>query len=128
MAAVGRFYMAYDRMVRDCDLETYIAAYGLEWFTPPMQPYAPMANMHFGLMKEYAAKPFAFTLPPEDLARLAADPAKLARWVELVTYTLLPPLRDLVPIVQTKVSPISLISGVHLRSLGCIDSCTYPAP
>jgi hypothetical protein len=37
------------------------------------------------------------------LARLAADPTKRARWVELATHTLLPVLRELVPIIQTKV-------------------------
>jgi hypothetical protein len=37
------------------------------------------------------------------VARLAADPTKRARWVELATHTLLPVLRELVPIIQTKV-------------------------
>ena len=50
-----------------------------------------------------ATSPFPGTLPPDDVARLAADPTKRARWVELATHTLLPLLRELVPIIHTKV-------------------------
>jgi hypothetical protein len=50
-----------------------------------------------------AANPFACTLPPEDVARLEADSAKRARWQEMIVSTVLPLLRELVPILQTKV-------------------------
>ena len=66
-----------------------------------------------------ANHPFPFTLPPEDVARLAVDPEERVRWVESVTHGMLPPLRELVPILQTKVR---LSAG---RALVCVCSvCT----
>ena len=53
--------------------------------------------------KRVAVSPFAQTLPPEDLARLAEDPARHVRWEELMVHTVLPPLRELVPVLQSKV-------------------------
>jgi hypothetical protein len=55
-------------------------------------------------MKAARANPFIHTLPPEDLVRLAGDPARRTRWEELILHTVLPPLQQLVvPVIQTKV-------------------------
>ena len=98
------FFRAFYRAVLECGLEDYMATYAIEFVSPPTQPHASI--WYAGNPKSYeafAASPFAGTLPPDDLARLAADPAKRARWVELATHTLIPLLRKLVPIIQTKV-------------------------
>ena len=99
-----QFWQAFHRVALECGLEEYQASYAVEFVSPPTQPHATVNNAanpkHF---KALAASPFFGTLPPDDLARLAADPSKRARWVELATHTLLPVLRKLVPIIQTKV-------------------------
>ena len=101
---VTQFNIAFASAALECGLEDYLATYDIEFVSPPAQPYATV--WYAGSPKHYkaiAASPFVGTLPPDELARLAADPTKRARWVELVTHTLLPVLRELVPIIQTKV-------------------------
>jgi hypothetical protein len=100
----GLFTMAFSRVALECGLEGYLATYAVEFVSPPTQPHATI--WYAGnpkVFKAVAASPFACTLPPDDVARLAADPTKRARWVELATHTLLPVLRKLVPIIHTKV-------------------------
>jgi hypothetical protein len=81
-----------------------MATYAFEWISPPTQPYATVWNVgNPEMFKRIATNPFAVTLSPEDLARLAADPTRRVRWEELMVHTVLPPLRELVPVLQTKV-------------------------
>ena len=98
------FGNAFDRATHECGCESYITTNANEWVSPPTQPYA--ITMNYGnreTWKRVAANPFGQTLPPEDLARLAEDPARRARWEELMVHTVLPPLRELVPVLQSKV-------------------------
>ena len=84
-----------------------MATYAMQWISPPTQPYVAVYNIgNPESMRRGAANPFAHTLPPADLARLAADPTKQARWTNLVLHTLLPPLRELSVIVASKVRHI----------------------
>ena len=101
---VIQFCRGFERAALECGLKGYMATFAYEFVSPPAQLHATVfytANPKS--IKAIAASPFAGTLPPDDLARLAADPTKRARWVELATHTLLPLLRELVPIIQTKV-------------------------
>ena len=101
---VNQFAYAFHRAALECGLEGYLAAYAVEFVSPPTQPHATVwyaGNPKY--FKAIAASPFGVTLPPDDVARLVADPTKRARWVELATHTMLPALRELVPIIQTKV-------------------------
>ena len=103
-SAICHFQRAYDRAMFDCGVEEYVATYAMQWISPPTQPYATVMNLgNPELYKRFAASPFVYTLPPPDLARLAAEPDRRARWEELVSHTFLPPLRQLLPILQTKV-------------------------
>ena len=98
------FGTAFDRAIHECGCESCMATYDYEWISPPTQPYAIIANYgNRGGWKRVAANPFTHTLPPEDLARLAEDPARRARWEELMVHTVLPLLRELVPVLQSKV-------------------------
>jgi hypothetical protein len=98
------FFQAFHRAALECGLEGYLATHAIEFVSPPAQPHATVQySGNPKLYKANAASPFAGTLPPDELARLAADPTKRARWVELATHTLLPVLREFVPIIQTKV-------------------------
>jgi hypothetical protein len=92
------------RAVQDCGMETYKSTYALEYCSPPTQPYVSVSlGFTPASMKAIAANPFTCTLSPEDLERLAADPLKRAHWEQLVTHMLLPPLREMVPIIQNQV-------------------------
>ena len=101
---VNQFWPAFYRAALECGLEGNLATFAIEFVSPPAQPHV---TVHYvgnpKVFKALAVSPFCGTLPPDDVARLAADPTKRARWVELATHTLLPPLRELVPIIQTKV-------------------------
>ena len=100
----NQFKMAFHRAALECGLEGHLAAYAVEFVSPPTQPHVTVLNIgNPKLFKAAAASPFAGTLPPDDVAHLAADLTKRVRWVELATHTLLPALRKLVPIIQTKV-------------------------
>ena len=115
------FFRAYGRAVFECGCEGSMAIYASEWFSPPTQPYATVAML--GNPKGWKlapSNPFGSTLPPEDLARLAADPTRRARWEELVVHTVLPPLRELLPVIQTKVI-INQSAGVWTHH-SCVDS------
>jgi hypothetical protein len=107
MGALAQFIRAHERAVFDCEVEEYAATYDFQRISPPTQPYVGVLNIgNPESMKRGAASPFIYTLPPADLARLAADPTKQARWTSLVLHTLLPPLRELGPIVLSKVRHI----------------------
>jgi hypothetical protein len=107
LTLLPQFRRAYDRALFDCDLEEYMATYAMQWVSPPTQPYVAVHNVGDPeVMKRGARNPFAHTLPPVDLARLAADPTKQARWTNLVLHTMLPPLRELDPIIASKVHQI----------------------
>ena len=99
------FMRCFHRAALECGLEGYLATFAIEFVSPPAQPHATVYySASPKLVKAVAStSPFACTLPPDDLAHLAADPTKRARWVELATHTLLPVLHELVPIIQTKV-------------------------
>jgi hypothetical protein len=104
---LNHFFRAYERAMFDCGTEEYVATYAMQWISPPTQPYVAVYNIGDPeLMRRAAANPFGHTLPPADLARLAADPTKQARWTNVVLHTLLPPLRELRVIFASKVRHI----------------------
>jgi hypothetical protein len=106
----AHFNRAFEYAVRRCGLEVYAATYCFEWHSPPAQPHVSIFNGgNPKILKAWSANPFVHTLAPKDLARLAADPEKRRYWIELVTHGLLPPLRELVPILRTKVRTIVLV-------------------
>ena len=83
----------------------------MEYVSPPTQPYAIVGSNHNPESFKAIAANTMWCLPPDDLARLAADPATRARWVELATHTMIPPLRALVPVLQTKARDV-MVHGV----------------
>jgi hypothetical protein len=104
MHGMAHFFRAYERALFDCGVEEYVATYALQWISPPTQPYVAVYNVGDPeVMRRVAANPFFHSLPPADLARLAADPTTQARWTNLVLHTLLPPLRELNVIFTSKV-------------------------
>ena len=115
---IAHFSRAYERAMFDCGVEEYVATYAMQWISPPTQPYVAALNLgNPESMKRVAASPFYNTLPPADLARLAADPTKQARWTNLVLHTLLPPLRELSVIFASKVRHICTSPGTHTRTV-----------
>jgi hypothetical protein len=109
---INQFCQAFVRVALECGLEEHMATYAYEFVSPPTQPHVTVYNAgNPKVFKAVAASPFFGTLSPDDVAHLAADPTKRTRWVELATHTLLPALRELVPIIQTKVR-----RATHLRT------------
>jgi hypothetical protein len=107
---VQSFTRAFETAVPRCGLEDYAATYRFEYYSPPTQPHVDAFNSgNPAMIKAISTKPFAYTLAPEDVARLDENPGKRARWIELCTCSLMPPLRELVPILHTKVRIIILI-------------------
>jgi hypothetical protein len=102
---IMQFVRAFDYAVPRCGLDDYVAIYCYEFYSPPTQ--AHVSTFNYGrakMLKAYSANPFKNTLAPKDLERLVADPVKRAQWIEHVTHSLLlPPLRELVHILRTKV-------------------------
>ena len=106
----AQFVQAFTTAAPRCGLKNSASTYCYEFYSPPTQPHVSVFNIgNPKSAKAFSANPFAFTLPPEDLERLAEDTAKRAHWIELVAHGLLPPLRGLVPIIRTKVRPASSI-------------------
>jgi hypothetical protein len=106
------FSRAYDQAVLACGCESYMAAYAYKWVSPPRQPSVSLLDLSHGeTIKNAVNIPFMYILPPDDLARLAADPAIRAHWEELSLHTMIPLLRKLVPILQTKVCTANLGHG-----------------
>ena len=107
------FLQTFEYAVPRCGLEDHAATYCFEWHSPPAQPHVTIFNGgNPRRVKAIGANPFAYTLAPADLARLGQNPAKRAHWIELVTHGLLPPLRELVPILRTKVRSIALVHSL----------------
>jgi hypothetical protein len=99
------FAKALDRATFECGCDKILTMYAVEWISLPTQPNATVFNGgNPETFKRIAASPFALTLPAEDVARLAADPTRRARWEELVVHMALPPLRELQIMIQSKVS------------------------
>jgi hypothetical protein len=88
-------------LARECKFLGYLRLYSIEYVPQPATPYID----HFvNTTSVYAAMgraPFA-KLPPEDLALLAADPVLRSRYCELAVTVLLPPLRRLSLLFNTK--------------------------
>ncbi len=78
--------------------------------------YAPLSHEDYLMYRQYLSG--IYGLPPEDIAWLAADPSRRARWEELMVHTVLPPLRELVPVVHTKVRIDCVPRLLHAPSCG----------
>jgi hypothetical protein len=98
----GPFMRAYERAYHVCGCVSDVHI--TEWISPPTQPYASVLNIQNEEgFKQFTISPFVNTLSPEDVAHLAADPARSALWEDLMVHTALPLLRELVRVLQTKV-------------------------
>ena len=98
----GPFMRAHERAYLECGCVSDL--YKPEWISPPTQPYASVINLQNEEgFKRITVSPFTHTLSPEDVAHLAADPARSALWEDLMVHTALPLLRELARVLQTKV-------------------------
>jgi hypothetical protein len=115
---LGTFFRAFERAAFDCNLEDIMTTYAMQWVSPPTQPHLVVKNLgNPKFWKGIATNPFYGTLSPEDLAHMAADPIKRARWTNLVLNTMLPPLREVGPILSTKVRHIRKKRYMYLPSV-----------
>jgi hypothetical protein len=87
---------------RECKLLGYLRLYSVEHVPQPATPYINLRDCtNRASFAAMGAAPYA-QLPPEDVARLATDPALRSRYCELAATVLLPPLRRLSLLFATK--------------------------
>jgi hypothetical protein len=81
----------------------YLKLYAMEWFSQPATPHIDLPDFLTSpvMFAAMGRAPYA-ELPPEDIALLAADPARRARYCELALTVLLTPLRRMSEILATK--------------------------
>ena len=106
---IFQFMCGFDRAAFNCGCEGFMTLQGHNWVSPRTQPHVSIFQHTQETAARTAATPFAHTLPSEDLEWLAADPARRGQWQELIAHMVLPWLRELMPILLTKVQgPCSL--------------------
>jgi hypothetical protein len=99
---INTFNNAIAYVARELDFRAFLELYSVEFVAQPATPY--VKNFHGSSMELLAAHekhPLVKT-PPEDIAMLAADPAKRQRWAELCEHVLIPPLRRMSGVLETK--------------------------
>ena len=97
------FMWAIEHAALELGLPTHCDTYSLQYATQPATPHVKM--FHVGDPVRVAAgfrAPF-FKLAPEDVALLASDPARRQRYMELVTYSWIPPLRRMAELLANQV-------------------------
>ena len=97
------FASAIEHTALELKLPTHCGTYSLQCASQPATPHVEI--LHYNDKARMAAgmrAPF-FKLAPEDVALLASDPARRQRYMELVTYSWMPPLRRMAELIATHV-------------------------
>jgi hypothetical protein len=69
----------------------------------PATPHVEILNLNHPARVAAGLRAPFFKLAPEDVALLASNPARCQRYVELVTYSWMPPLRRMAELIATQV-------------------------
>ena len=97
------FISAIEHTALELKLPTHCDTYSPQCASQPATPHVEIFN-HYSPPRIAALlrAPF-FKLAPEDVALLASDPARRQRYMELVTYSWMPPLRRMAELIATQV-------------------------
>ena len=97
------FISAIDHTALELKLSTHCNTYSLQCAAQPATPHVEIFSLnHPARIAASMRAPF-FKLAPEDVALLASDPARRQRYMELVTYSWMPPLRRMAELIATQV-------------------------
>ena len=99
----GTFVSAIEHTALELKLSTHCGTYSLQCASQPATPHIEILYINDpARMAAVLRAPF-FKLAPEDVALLASDPARRQRYMELVTYSWMPPLRRMAELIATQV-------------------------
>ena len=99
----GAFLSVIEHTALELKLPTHCGTYSLQCASQPATPHVEILNvLHPARGAAGLRAPF-FKLAPEDVALLASDPARRQRYMELVTYSWMPPLRRMAELIATQV-------------------------
>ena len=99
----GTFMTAIEHTALELKLPTHCGTYSLQCAAQPATPHVEILNMNDPAKITASLRAPFFKLAPEDIALLASDPALRQRYMELVTYSWMPPLRQMAELIATQV-------------------------
>ena len=97
------FMFAIEHTALELKLPTHCDTYHLQCAAQPSTPHVEILKLNDTARMAAALRAPFFKLAPEDVALLASDPARRQRYMELVTYSWMPPLRRMAELIATQV-------------------------
>ena len=97
------FTTAIEHTALELKLPIHCDIYRLQYAAQPATPHVEIFNMPEPARMAAGMRAPFFKLAPEDVALLASDPARRQRYMELVTYSWMPPLRRMAELIATQV-------------------------
>ena len=97
------FIIAIEHTALELKLPTHCGTYTIQCASQPATPHVEMFNLNDPARFAAGFRAPFFKLAPEDVALLVSDPARRQRYVELVTYSWIPPLRRMAELIATQV-------------------------
>ena len=97
------FKSAIEHTALELKLPTHCGTYSLQCASQPATPHVEIFNLNDPARAAAGLRAPFFKLAPEDVALLASDPARRQRYMELVTYSWMPPLRRMAELIATQV-------------------------
>ena len=99
----GTFLTAIEHTALELKLPTHCSTYSLQCASQPATPHVEIFNLRDPARFAAGFRAPFFKLAPEDVALLDSDPARRQRYMELVTYSWMPPLRRMAELIATQV-------------------------
>ena len=97
------FVTAIEHTAFELKLSTHCDTYSLQCASQPATPHVEILNLNHPARVAAGLRAPFFKLAPEDVALLDIDSARRQRYMELVTYSWMPPLRRMAELIATQV-------------------------
>jgi hypothetical protein len=101
---------AIEHTALELKLPTHCGTYSLQCASQPATPHVEIFNVSDPAHRAATLRAPFFKLAPEDVALLDSDPARRQRYMELVTYSWMPPLRRMAELIATQVRQSRLVA------------------
>ena len=96
---------AIEHTALELKLPTHSEPYSLQCAPQVATPHVGILNVYDPSRVAASMRAPFFKLAPEDVAVLVSDPARRQRYMDLVTYSWMPPLRRMAELIATQVRP-----------------------
>ena len=97
------FITAVEHTALELELSVHCNTYSLKYTVQPATPHVEIFNSSHPAMSAACTRAPFFKLTPEDILLIESDPALRQRYMELVTYSWMPPLRRMAELIATQV-------------------------